>query len=404
MVKPVLGLGLATILFAGGLASANFDLSTQFAAFKTPLNPASWKTILPTVASALSAWLSVKGLWSKQLAPDDLKGIEAKVADARDKAVEARTITQGEAAKTRIIVKEGNQALLERMAQIEARLGPEAAKDFEATIAELLAGKDQREAPAEEALQRGDIEGAGDFLLNLGRQEGAAADDFARHCRERFRKAGTLFYGTNTRKAIEAYQGCLDHGSKRAWDYIYLGRLKVMAGLTSEAKAVFEAGLHVDASQRDDMVLKNEIGDVARAQNDLSTAKTYYTDDLKIAKALAEGDPGNAEYQRDLSVSYERLGDVAVAQNDLSTAKTYYTDGLDVRKALAEGDPGNAGYQRDLIVSYSRLASIDTERALHWWTLAKTVSDRMVDAGQLAPMDVQIPNIIESEIARLKTE
>lgn len=239
------------------------------------------------------------------------------------------------------------------MDQLEATMGPEESRDFETTISDLLNSKDTRKAEAVSALDQGDIEAAGDHLLKVARQDGSAATDFAKNSRDTYREAGSLFYPIDTRKAIEAYQACLDHGSKRAWDHIYLGRLYLRGGQSNKAKAVLEAGLQNSSDPHDRMVLSNDLGDIISVQNDLNAAKAYYEDGLKVAKTLADGDPGNAEYQR------------------------------------------------DLIVSFSKLAAAEPENALSWCMQAKAVSDSMTVKGQFAPVDAHIPGMIDAEIALL---
>jgi alkanesulfonate monooxygenase SsuD/methylene tetrahydromethanopterin reductase-like flavin-dependent oxidoreductase (luciferase family) len=47
----------------------------------------------------------------------------------------------------------------------------------------------------------------------------------------------------------------------------------------------------------------------------------------------------------DLSVSHDRIGDVQRAQGDLTAALTSYQASLAIAERLAKADPGNAGWQ-----------------------------------------------------------
>ncbi|MGI9000608.1 MAG: CHAT domain-containing protein [Pseudonocardia sp.] len=79
---------------------------------------------------------------------------------------------------------------------------------------------------------------------------------------------------------------------------------------------------------------------------------------LAIAESRAAADPGNAGYQRDLSISHDNLGNLAVAAGDSTTAEQHYRTGLTIAERLAAADPGNAEYQRDLSISHNKLRQV----------------------------------------------
>jgi hypothetical protein len=60
-------------------------------------------------------------------------------------------------------------------------------------------------------------------------------------------------------------------------------------------------------------------------------------------------------------VSFEWIGDVQKAQGDLSGALKSYSDGLAIRGKLAKSDPGNAGWQRDLAVLSAKRAPLEKQ-------------------------------------------
>jgi tetratricopeptide (TPR) repeat protein len=103
--------------------------------------------------------------------------------------------------------------------------------------------------------------------------------------------------------------------------------------------------------QRQRSVCFNRIGDLARAQGNLSEAQRLFGESLRIRQRLAESDPANAAWQRDLAVSFNKLGELATAQRNLPEAQRLFDESLHIRQRLAESDPANAEWQRDL--SYS---------------------------------------------------
>jgi len=110
-----------------------------------------------------------------------------------------------------------------------------------------------------------------------------------------------------------------------------------------------------------------------------------YRASLEIRARLAAADPGNAGWQRDLSVSHNKLGDVLRAQGDLTAALAAYRASLEISARLAAADPGNAGWQRDLWVSYWRMASMTEQTgsgdARQWWRKAYDVLSGMKQRG-----------------------
>ena len=96
-----------------------------------------------------------------------------------------------------------------------------------------------------------------------------------------------------------------------------------------------------------------ELGIIANAKGDLTTAEEYYQQEITIAKALAE-ETKMVEARRDLAISYNKLGNIAWANSDLTTAEEYYQQGFTIRKALAEETKTVESYE-DLAISYYRL-------------------------------------------------
>jgi hypothetical protein len=87
----------------------------------------------------------------------------------------------------------------------------------------------------------------------------------------------------------------------------------------------------------------------------------------RIATDRTETDPDNTEWQRDLSVSHDRIGDVRRAQGDLSGALDAYNRGLEIAARLAALDPSNAQWQEDLAISRKMIAELAKRRKARSW-------------------------------------
>ena len=63
-----------------------------------------------------------------------------------------------------------------------------------------------------------------------------------------------------------------------------------------------------------------KVGDVQRAQDDLTGALNSFRDSFEIIDRLTKSDPRNAGWRRHISVSRDKIGDVQAAQGDLAGA------------------------------------------------------------------------------------
>ncbi len=77
--------------------------------------------------------------------------------------------------------------------------------------------------------------------------------------------------------------------------------------------------------QREEGVALSKLGDLARQEGDLATAKTNYTRYLEIMQAVHD--------QRGEGVALSKLGDLARQEGDLATAKTNYARYLAIMQA-----------------------------------------------------------------------
>jgi tetratricopeptide (TPR) repeat protein len=141
-------------------------------------------------------------------------------------------------------------------------------------------------------------------------------------------------------------------------DWVELGRLYTDTGKLPAALRAAQLAADRAENDRDRSVASDALGDVQRAQGNLTAALKSYGASLAIAKRLAKDDPGNLEWQRDLSLSHERIGDVQRAQGDLPAALTSYRASLAIREQLAKANPSNAGWQNDLSVSHNKIGDV----------------------------------------------
>jgi tetratricopeptide (TPR) repeat protein len=162
-----------------------------------------------------------------------------------------------------------------------------------------------------------------------------------------------------------------------------LGGLALAAGDTTTARAWFERELEIDEGlatadpsnvkfQHDLSISCDRLGDLAKAGDDTATARAWFERGLNIRKALKAADPSNVKFQHALSFSYDRLGDLAKKAGDTATARDWFDRGLNIREVLANTDPSNVAFQHALPFSYDRLGDLareagDTAAARTWF-------------------------------------
>jgi tetratricopeptide (TPR) repeat protein len=137
--------------------------------------------------------------------------------------------------------------------------------------------------------------------------------------------------------------------------------------------------------QRDLSVSHNKIGDTLRVQGNITAALDSYKACLAIADRLAEADPGNTLRQRDLSVSQDNIGDVLRAQGNLSAALDSYMASHAIFDRLAKADPRNSDLQRDLSVSHNKIGDVLIEQgnrsaALESYKASLAIRDQFANA------------------------
>ena len=126
-----------------------------------------------------------------------------------------------------------------------------------------------------------------------------------------------------------------------------------------------------------------QVGNVQRAQGNLSAALASYQACLALTDRLTKSDPGNADWQRDLAISYQKVGDVQAAQSNLPAALASYQASKAISDRLAKSDPGNARWQRDVAISHERIGNVqvaqgDLAAALSSYRAEQAILDRLV--------------------------
>ena len=145
-------------------------------------------------------------------------------------------------------------------------------------------------------------------------------------------------------------------------------------------------------------------GKLLRDSGRLTASREAFTAYNRHCEQMVAHYGGKSE--RELSISYERLGDVCKADGDLSGAKAYYGKALAIREQLAKQSEGTQA-QDDLAVSCYNLGTFDgmdagerrafLEKALGIWTkLSRETSlpeyKRRADIAQSALDSLEAPS------------
>jgi tetratricopeptide (TPR) repeat protein len=202
------------------------------------------------------------------------------------------------------------------------------------------------------------------------------------------RDLAVLASGTDVVKAVVYFQRAtrLDPSDARTWiDY---AEAALVAGSTEEAKTAFEQAA-LRAQDSNDPRLRYwatlGLGDVARSQGSLASARRLYETAAATAEPIAKSNPGNTTWQRDLSVSHNKIGDVLVAQGDFANALKAFNASLAVVDFLVKSNPGNTVWQRDVTISHNKIGDVlvaqgNLSDALKAFNAALAIRDRLVKA------------------------
>lgn len=114
--------------------------------------------------------------------------------------------------------------------------------------------------------------------------------------------------------------------------------------------------LQADNAWRYTAICYDKLGDIGRAEGNLSEAKEWYEKGLKIREQIARENPGLTADQ-DLPINYDYLGMISESSGDPQDAKIWYEKSLNIREKLA-GETGTLYARRNLCISYDMLGSV----------------------------------------------
>ena len=148
-----------------------------------------------------------------------------------------------------------------------------------------------------------------------------------------------------------------------------LGRLAQAAGDGTTAQTYFEESLEIRrvlvaqepgrADRRRELaVALGNLGRLAQAAGNSAAAQTYFGESLEIRRVLVAQEPGRADRRRSLAVALCHLGQFAQAGNDRTAAQTYFQEDLEISRALVAQEPGRADWRRDLAVTLGNLGRL----------------------------------------------
>ncbi|MEE9379880.1 MAG: tetratricopeptide repeat protein [Hyphomonadaceae bacterium] len=343
----------------------------------------------------------------------DIKTLNAKPAatpqDVQDAADDIKAVVDDGAVKQDAKQEEILKHLVEMKEQKAAEAGrvldEQAKQTFIEQVRKVLQSTDAKKGPAREALSDNRPLDAAGELMKVAQQEGAMADDVSRAAKEAgstaaetFREAGGIYYSDRPDLALNAYREAARLDTSHFGSLICLSRLEhKQGGDVVAAKTAAEQALQAAGDERERSVALNDLGEISMQAGDTDAALGLFTEDLEIARALAEANPGSSEAKRDVSVSLNKLGDVAMQAGDTDAALGYFTDSSDILGALSEANPGSAEAKRDVIVSLAKLGGMTSE--VSYWQQALVIAEEMEAKGQLAPVDAGMVEQIRKQIA-----
>ncbi len=199
--------------------------------------------------------------------------------------------------------------------------------------------------------------------------------------------------------------------------YNKLGNICKAEGNLSEAKAWYEKALEINEAlsretgtveaRRDLSVSCIKLGEICEAEGGLGEAKAWYEKALEISEALSR-ETETVEARRGLSISYNKLGNICKVEGKPGEARAWYEKGLEISEALSR-ETETVESRRDLSVSYVQLGKIcegegNLSEAKAWYEKALEIHEALsretgtVDSRRnLSVSCDQLGNICEAE-------
>ncbi|MFT3694273.1 MAG: serine/threonine-protein kinase [Kofleriaceae bacterium] len=213
---------------------------------------------------------------------------------------------------------------------------------------------------------------------------------------EKLRQAGRLeLMDTVVRRAVTYYSTITDRDidpTRLVTALMSIGDvLRAEGDLTAAAQEYERAHQIAAAHQLDGNVWRhqlalaeNALGEVHYYQGDLRAAITSHRTALMIATALVAVDPDDARWQKDLATSLRLAATVMEDQGDIAGALEYLKTSFEIRKRLAAQHRDQATL-RDLMVGYTDLGLVlarkrDIPAALGMLDAARDLAIKEADA------------------------
>jgi tetratricopeptide (TPR) repeat protein len=260
---------------------------------------------------------------------------------------------------------------------------------------------------------------AGDTVGALALQETVAKDaevaverararvaEAAKKAAEEYRTAARLAGHGDPKRAREAYAAALRLDPDDVGSLGPFAELQFHAGALVEAEAAYRRAIALGRPGQHDRDLywsRLGLGDILRAQGDLSGALHQYTIARNFAGRLLSANPNDRNWQRDFSASFNKLGDVLVAQGQLPDALAAYRDSLAATDRLARSETSNSGLQRDLSLSFVNVGNLlvaqgNADEALVAYRHSLSIIERLatsdlVDAGYQRDLSVAFEKV-----------
>jgi serine/threonine-protein kinase len=144
-----------------------------------------------------------------------------------------------------------------------------------------------------------------------------------------------------------------------------IGRLDILAGVGEQALQYFSS-LPQELFSDDELQSRSQalyqVGKVREDQGSFPEALAAYEESLRLAKALVERDPDNADRLFGLSQSHFYVGWAGWLMRDLQTAEDEFQAYLTLAERLVADHPDNLDYRLELGYAHSNLGSIREAR------------------------------------------
>jgi serine/threonine protein kinase len=144
-----------------------------------------------------------------------------------------------------------------------------------------------------------------------------------------------------------------------------MGRLELLDDVGEQAIGYFSSlpeGQFTDDELQSRSQALYQIGSVRLDQGNSAEAVGAFAESLRLAKALADRDPGNSERLFGLSQSHFYVGYAAWLEGDFDAAEEEFQGYMRVARELVDREPGNLDYRLELGYAHSNLGSVREDR------------------------------------------